>query len=465
MSFNQAKLDRSVLQNRGIFNKYVYETDDAIAETQAAGYFSQARFRTIDEGNNSDGWIGGIIECNCSDGFYRGQVQSSGDTIISVESGGSAIIDDLLPYEIPMKDPVDAKLSYSGATVDSVTGEITFDKSINVPAGSINVGAAATLSEGGEDLLVLGNITDKRGFALTADFDGTGSMVPDYVNLGAEFNNVLQPVDTDINTQNPLEFSIIGGVTPPDIRQTNQVTFRASQAMPNVVARVTDTASGTVIRYIPDRAAWDSNTGGLDFIVGDNIVDFISKDPSSAGIFNIGTVPFRLESGQQIDVELKSDSMSLKGVQAGPNFFPYLSQMIQEGPLVRLALEQKTTIIKQLGQSQTNAIYSSNPQLIVSDVIDLAYEIAQISISFGSSNSRTNRATIVGLFIDGVQVDTLSQIEPKDTGNISWQSKILDYSFSSGAHSIEVRFGRSDGFGNAIANVSDLRIYIKEIIE
>ncbi|MCP4352047.1 MAG: hypothetical protein GY795_41820, partial [Desulfobacterales bacterium] len=203
----------------------------------------------------------------------------------------------------------------------------------------------------------------------------------------------------------------------------------------------------------------------LDFIVGDNIVDFISKDPSSAGIFNIGTVPFRLESGQQIDVELKSDSMSLKGVQAGPDFFPYLSQMIQEGPLVRLALEQKTTIIKQLGQSQTNAIYSSNPQLIVSDVIDLAYESAQISISFGSSNSRTNRATIVGLFIDGAQVDTLSQIEPKDTGNISWQSKILDYSFSSGAHSIEVRFGRSDGFGNAIANVSDLRIYIKEIIE
>lgn len=258
---------------------------------------------------------------------------------LSGGGGGSELIDSLSPYQVPMKDATDTKLVYAGATVDEVSGEWTFDKTINVPAGSINVGAAATLSEGGEDLLVLGNITEKRGFALTADFDETGSMIPNYVNLGVQFSNILQGVDTDSTIENPLEFIITGGVTPPNTRQTNQVTFRTSAPMDDVSARITDTASGTVIRYIPNKAAWDAVTPedhalnpGLDFITGDNIVDFISQEPSTSGVFNIGVVPFRLESGQQIDVEIKADSMTLVGVQAGLDFFPYLTQLIQEGP-------------------------------------------------------------------------------------------------------------------------------------
>lgn len=470
MAFNQFKLDRSVLQARGIFNKYVYETDDTIADVQQAGYFNQSRFIEIDgPQTNSDGWVGGIIECNCSDGFFRGQVQSNGQSIVSVEAGGSAIIDDLQPYEVPMKDPVEVKLSYSGATVDSVTGEWTFDKTINVPAGSINVGAAATLSEGGEDLLVLGNITDKRGFALTADFDETGSMIPDYVDLGPQFFNALQPVDVNQTADNPLAFSIIGGVTAPDIRQTNQVTFRCDQPMPNVTSRITDAASGTVIRYIPDRAAWDSNTGGLDFIAGDNIVDFISKEPSTSGVFNVGTVPFRLEQGQQIDIEIRADSMSLLGVQAGPDFFPYLTQLIQEGPLTRMATEEyvdnshPTYVFKQLGTSSTNATYLFNPQTLISEVINYPFEDAKITLSFESSNTATNRSTILGLFIDGVLVDNESDIEPKDNRNNYYQSKTIDYTLSTGNHTLEVRFGRGNGFGGALAEISNLRVFIEEL--
>jgi len=470
MAFNQFKLDRSVLQARGIFNKYVYETNDTISEVQVSGYFGQSRFIEIDGPmTNSDGWVGGIIECNCSDGFFRGQIQSNGESIVSIESGGSSVIDDLTPYQVPMKDLTNTKLVYSGATVDNVSSEWTFDKSINVPAGSINVGAAATLSEGGEDLLVLGNITDKRGFALTADFDETGSMIPDYVNLGTEFFNVLNPNDSDIAIDNPLLFSIVGGVTPPNIRQTNQVTFRASQAMPNVTSRVTDTASGTVIRYIPDRAAWDSNEGGLDFIAGDNIIDFISREPSTTGVFNIGTVPFRLESGQQIDIEIKADAMHLQGIQAGSDFFPYLTQLIQEGPLTSIATQEyvdnshPTFVFKQLGTSSTNATYFFNPQTLISEVINYPFEDVKITISFESSNTATNRSTILGLFIDGILVDNESNIEPKDTRNNYYQSKTIDYSLSTGNHNLEVRFGRGNGFGGALAEISNLRIFIEEL--
>lgn len=470
MAFTQFKLDRSVLQARGIFNKYVYETDDTIAEVLTSGYFASSRFAATDnDETNGMGWSGGIIECSCSDGYLVGKISEDGNDLANAlpsVTGSNPTITTLTEGQIPKSD-VSQKLIYSGATVDPITEEWTFDKTINVPAGSINIGAAVTASEGGEDLLVVGNVSGKKGFALTADFDETGSMTPDYVNLGPQFNNVLNPTDTDSTTDNPLEFSIVGGVTPPDIRQTNQVTFRTSAPMPNVASRITDAASGVVIRYIPDKATWDGQAGtsGLDFIAGDNVVDFISTDPDSAGVFNVGTVPFRLEAGQQIDIEIKGDAMTLLGIQAGPDFFPYLTQLIQEGPLVRLGLEQKTTIIKQLGQSQTGSIYSTSPQTIVNDMIDFQYERAEITISFGSQNSRTNTATILGLFIDGQLIDTESIVEPNDSDDISWQSKTLDHTFQSGTNNIKVLFGRSSGAGNAVAAVHDLRIHIKELTE
>lgn len=227
------------------------------------------------------------------------------------------------------------KFMPAGANKDATTGEITFDQSINVPAGSINVGATVTLSEGAEELIIKSNISGDKGFVLKVDYDDDGSIRPSYINLASEFNIDLQPSDPDVLTANPIFFSIIGGVTSPFIRQTNQVTFRADIAMPNVTAKITDTASGIVIRYVPSKAAFDSVTAeeqavnpGLSFIAGDNIVDFNSTAPNSPGVFNIGILPFRLAQGQQIDVEFKADNVNLKGIL--PNF-PFITQRVQDG--------------------------------------------------------------------------------------------------------------------------------------
>ncbi len=83
MPFEQFKLDESVNQSRGIFNKYIYETsDDTIAEVLATGYFADARF--IDD----PGWIGGVMECQCSDGYIITQIEAGGTvTNIGVGSG------------------------------------------------------------------------------------------------------------------------------------------------------------------------------------------------------------------------------------------------------------------------------------------------------------------------------------------------------------------------------------------
>lgn len=71
MSFEQFKLDKSISQSRGIFDKYIYKTDDTIAQVSAAGYFGESRFAP--EG----GWEGSIVEAQCSDGFITGSIGAS----------------------------------------------------------------------------------------------------------------------------------------------------------------------------------------------------------------------------------------------------------------------------------------------------------------------------------------------------------------------------------------------------
>ena len=80
MAFNQFKLDIATEQTRGIFNTYVYQSDeDTVAQVQAAGYFIQSRFELVDtEGCNA------LIRCCCSDGFFEGFTEADG-TIIPVD--------------------------------------------------------------------------------------------------------------------------------------------------------------------------------------------------------------------------------------------------------------------------------------------------------------------------------------------------------------------------------------------
>lgn len=90
MSFKQFKLDRSILQSRDIFNKYIYETEDTIAETLVVDYFEASRFKEIDNPDtNGMGWIGGIIEAQCLDGYYIGEIQADGSTAVIVVSSSS----------------------------------------------------------------------------------------------------------------------------------------------------------------------------------------------------------------------------------------------------------------------------------------------------------------------------------------------------------------------------------------
>lgn len=85
MTFVQEKIDRSVLQARGIFNKYVYQTDDTMADVQVPGYFSASRFAALDgPSTNGDGWHDGVVECQCSDGYLVGIMDASAGTLAKI---------------------------------------------------------------------------------------------------------------------------------------------------------------------------------------------------------------------------------------------------------------------------------------------------------------------------------------------------------------------------------------------
>jgi hypothetical protein len=82
MSFNQFKLDIATTQARGIFNQYVYKTDeDTVVETQASGYFAQSRFIKTDPD-----WVGSFITVEASNGIWFGTFNSSG-TGVAIPSG------------------------------------------------------------------------------------------------------------------------------------------------------------------------------------------------------------------------------------------------------------------------------------------------------------------------------------------------------------------------------------------
>jgi len=84
MAFKQRHIDRASLQTRGIFNTYVYKCDmDSSGDLLAVGYFAESRFR------GEDGWIGGIIYAQVTDGYFVFEVQPDGESVQEATGSGS----------------------------------------------------------------------------------------------------------------------------------------------------------------------------------------------------------------------------------------------------------------------------------------------------------------------------------------------------------------------------------------
>lgn len=84
MPFEQRNLDLAISQSRGIFNTYIYETTDTMAQVQATGYFAASRFAVSDP----EDWPNSMIQAKCSDGYIAGFVSANGQSLVDPVGGG-----------------------------------------------------------------------------------------------------------------------------------------------------------------------------------------------------------------------------------------------------------------------------------------------------------------------------------------------------------------------------------------
>jgi hypothetical protein len=138
MSFIQKKLDRSVNQSRGIFDKYIYRTDDTLVDVSQEGYFLESRF--------TEDWAGGVIECICSDGFGMASILNNGSikffsspitgwasyvdtqyttvgTAFTVPANTDTIYPNNSGFIIDNQKPVDVDTFYDGSVIPGRNGD------------------------------------------------------------------------------------------------------------------------------------------------------------------------------------------------------------------------------------------------------------------------------------------------------------------------------------------------------
>ena len=163
MPLQQFRLDKSVEQTRGIFDKYIYAPDngDTLSDITTNGYFDLSRFA------NEKDWPGSIIEVRAPDGYVVLLINEDGSTTVllpgSSGGGGAPISDNTVEINSDYVRNSADKLIYttgdvnltmdspSGMNADTlivrcISGTCTFIPSTGtVETPSITTGASVTL--------------------------------------------------------------------------------------------------------------------------------------------------------------------------------------------------------------------------------------------------------------------------------------------------------------------------------
>ncbi|MCP3921272.1 MAG: hypothetical protein GY714_01675 [Desulfobacterales bacterium] len=280
------------------------------------------------------------------------------DVIIGGGGGDDPSFTTLTEGQIP-KANASQKLVYGGATVDPTTLEWTFDKSINVPSGSVNIGEVLQLSEGIADLVIVNHLANEMSFAVKSDFsEATGSSDPFYYDFGAAFILPIQTDDSEILTANPLTFSLTGTVVAPDVRLVDEVVLRTNGPMTNFRAKLTDTATGLAIRYIPSKSAYEGDSDGLTLGTGDITFHFAEVGANTLTNIYLGFTPFLFEAGQNVDLTMIADSIDLLGDISDE---PYMTAEVHDGPPITLGQDTHSKQVQTTGLLQGGVISISSP--------------------------------------------------------------------------------------------------------
>lgn len=195
---------------------------------------------------------------------------------------------------------------------DSVNNRVVCDTTFEAPAGTVALGETTEISASTGAVLVRNTLSGAVVYSCFFTWDQFGSDPPKYMDIGEIAGNVIQSDFSQTLTTNPLIWQNTTVAIPGDFRQIDTFTIKTGAVMTNARAKITDNATGIVMRYIPSREAWNAGTG-LTLVSGNNTFDFISVGPSTPGNYKLGVNPFLVYSGQVIDFELQADSVNILG--------------------------------------------------------------------------------------------------------------------------------------------------------
>ena len=227
--------------------------------------------------------------------------------------------------EVPMMAATDGVGEPSG--LRKVGANLMAPLGFTVERGSINFGANVRVTELNSFLSIVNEVIRAGGsdtqFQLVdyrVQNDGASFRPRVFRRDEAENPFVLSATeDTPITLQENVSHSFTYTATLDS--QVNSFIFQVGSALTNVRARVSDTATGVVIKDFPSTEAWDTGTGGQDY-------------PASpqAQVIDLEQSQMINFVGDQLTVEIRGTG-SILGNSAG---FPALTAMIQRGEFVDL---------------------------------------------------------------------------------------------------------------------------------
>ena len=123
---------------------------------------------------------------------------------------------------------------------------------------------------------------------------------------------------------------------------------------------------------------------------------------------------------------------------------------------------ESTVKLEGPANNTTNANFLLNPQTIFNVNRSFGFAQSKITVSYNQSTP-TNRACVVGLYVDNVLVGELNSVENKDFRDSAPQTRVFEYIFTAGAHDIELRYGKAYGGGGSTVTVSNPIVLIEPL--
>ena len=243
--------------------------------------------------------------------------------VVSGPSGSVASLVGVPVGEIPYKTITG---DFAGSNMRVLEdGSILAPSGFKVESGSITFGEALTLSEVSGFLGITNHINGN--LYTVVDFftppNAASSEPHIFKLLAAQAEFVAQGTDTTNIPDNPLTFNY----TIQNNARSHSLKFRTYAPMTNVRAKISLVSTGVALKYFPSRQAWEEEFGGVDWVLGDNVVTF-------------GDTPLNLETGMLVKFEIYADTVSLKGNALG---VPYFTAMIQPGVFVDVITDNTYT--------------------------------------------------------------------------------------------------------------------------